>query len=166
MLDNVASLDRTGVLSASALAGGLTVGAALTGAAARPDRWYRTLRKPPFNPPDAVFAPVWTALYAMIATSGYRLLRAPSSPARTRALGAWGTQLALNAAWSPLFFRAHRPRAALLDVGLLAAATGWCIAKTRRVDRVAAGLVVPYLGWTLFAMALNAEIVRRNPRQR
>jgi len=101
-------------------------------------------------------------LYAMIAASGFRMLRAPSSPRRSRALRAWGTQLALNAAWSPLFFRAHRPRAALLDLGLLVATTGRYVTLARGVDRTAAALMLPYLGWSLFALALNASIVRRN----
>jgi benzodiazapine receptor len=150
-------------VAAAAIAVGLSACAALTGAAAPPDRWYRTLRKPAFQPPDAVFAPVWTVLYATIAASGFRVLRAPRSPRRSRALRAWGTQLALNAAWSPLFFRAHRPRAALLDLGLLVAATGHYITQARRVDRTAAALMLPYLGWSLFALALNASIVHRNP---
>jgi tryptophan-rich sensory protein len=150
---------------AGAVAAGLTAGAAWLGATSPPDRWYRSLRKPAFQPPDAAFAPVWSVLYAMIAGSGYRIARAPASPARSHALRAWGTQLALNAAWSPLFFRAHRPRLALLDLGLLLAATGRSIQTAHRVDRTAARLLLPYLGWSLFAFALNSEIVRRNPHR-
>src|SRR5689334_16160857 len=124
---------RVGVSTAFATAAGCTAAAALLGAAAPPDRWFRKLRKPSFQPPDAVFAPVWTVLYGMIAASGFRVLRAPRSPQRSRAVRAWGTQLALNAAWSPLFFRAHQPSVALLDLGFLIAATRRYIREARRV---------------------------------
>lgn len=135
-----------------------------TTARARPDDWYRHLRKPPFQPPPAVFGPVWTALYTLIGLSGYRVWRAPRSRARTAALRLWGAQLAFNAAWSPLFFRAHALRAALADSGLLFAASALYTRKAAQVDRTAAGLAVPYTGWVLFATVLNAAIVRRNSR--
>jgi tryptophan-rich sensory protein len=130
--------------------------------AARPDAWYRGLRKPPFQPPDWVFGPVWTGLYALIGLSGYRVWRARRSRARTSALRLWGAQLALNAAWSPLFFRAHAPRMALVDCGLLFAASALYARSASRVDRKAARLAVPYAGWVLFATMLNAAIVQRN----
>jgi translocator protein len=163
MLDaNDAARPGSSAVVAGAIVGGLTVAAALAGSAARPDRWYRGLRKPAFQPPDVVFAPVWTVLYGMIAASGYRILRAPRSRERSQALRSWGTQLALNAAWSPLFFGAHRPRAALLDLGLLLVATSRYIGQAGRLDKPAARLMLPYLGWSAFALALNTEIVRRN----
>jgi tryptophan-rich sensory protein len=124
--------------------------------------WYRFLRKPPFQPPPQAFAPVWTALYALMAYSAWRVSEAPDSNARRRALGLWWTQLALNAAWSPLFFGLRRPRLALADLALLLAAIGGYTAAARRVDRTAAAAMTPYLAWTLFAGVLNEEIVRRN----
>lgn len=126
-------------------------------------RWYRKLAKPPFQPPAAAFAPVWTALYAGIAESGYRVWRAPADPWRTRALGLWGAQMAANAAFMPVFFGARRPKAALGVVGVQVAATAAYMAAARRVDRPAAALMAPYLAWSGFAGALNEEIVRRNP---
>jgi tryptophan-rich sensory protein len=126
-------------------------------------RWYRELEKPVFTPPDRVFPVVWTALYAAMAASAWRIARRPPSPARRRALGLWATQLALNAAWTPLFFGARRPRAALGDLTALLGALGAYTATAARVDRPAAWLMAPYLGWSLFAFALNAEIARRNP---
>ncbi len=124
--------------------------------------WFRTRRKPSFQPPNWVFAPVWTALYGAIAYSGWRVWRAPSSPARTKALGLWATQLALNGAWTPLFFRAHAPTAALADLAALDAAAGAYVATAAKVDRQAALVVTPYLGWLGFATALNGSIVAKN----
>jgi tryptophan-rich sensory protein len=120
------------------------------------------LRKPPFNPPPAVFGPVWTALYALMSWSAYRIWRQAPSPGRTRALALWATQLGLNGLWSPLFFGKHRPRTALVDLIGLAAAIAAYIKVAAKVDRAAAALMAPYLAWVGFAGVLNAEIVRRN----
>lgn len=125
-------------------------------------RWYRRLEKPPFNPPAQVFAPVWTTLYAMMSLSAYRIWRRPPSPERTRALATWGVQLGLNGLWSPLFFGKHALRTALVDLSALALAIAAYIRVAAKVDRPAAALMVPYLGWVGFAGLLNAEIVRRN----
>jgi tryptophan-rich sensory protein len=124
--------------------------------------WYRLLKKPPFNPPPAVFGPVWTALYGLMSVSAYRIWQTPPSPERTRALALWGTQLGLNGLWSPLFFGQHRPRAALVDLVALAAAIAAYIKVAAKVDRAAASLMAPYLAWVGFAGVLNGEIVRRN----
>lgn len=155
---------RARSLGAAALFAGATIAAAATGARSSSARspWYRSLAKPPWQPPPAAFAPVWTALYALGAASGWRSWRSPR-PARRRALALWGLQLALNAAWSPLFFGLRRPRAALVDAALLVPAVGAYALAARRADPLAAVLVLPYLGWSAFALALNAEIVRRNP---
>lgn len=125
-------------------------------------RWYRSLRKPPFQPPASLFGPVWTGLYATIAVSGWRVWRAPSSPERTRALALWGAQMATNAAWTPLFFGARWTALALADLTAQLTSTVAYTATAARVDRPAAAMMAPYLGWSAFAGALNAEIVRRN----
>jgi tryptophan-rich sensory protein len=124
--------------------------------------WFRRLKKPPFNPPDAVFAPVWTALYAMMTISAWRIARQPPSRARSAALALWSAQLAANGIWPWIFFRRRRRAAALGDLAALVVLVAAYAAAARRTDRVAAGLILPYLGWTLFAAALNEEIVRRN----
>lgn len=124
--------------------------------------WYRFLRKPPFQPPDWLFGPVWTTLYGTIVLSGWRVSTRPPSVARNVALGLWATQLGLNASWSVLFFGLHKKRLALADLGLLIGSVGGYMAAAYRVDRPAALLMAPYLGWCGFAGLLNAEIVRRN----
>jgi tryptophan-rich sensory protein len=127
------------------------------------NRWYRGLEKPPFQPPAAVFAPVWTGLYATIAASGYRVWAAPAHPLRRPAIALWGAQLAANAAWSPSFFGARRPKVALAVLVAQLAATAAYAATAAKVDKPASALMAPYLAWTGFAGALNEEIVRRNP---
>jgi tryptophan-rich sensory protein len=125
--------------------------------------WYRALRKPKFQPPSYVFGPVWTVLYATIAYSGYRIWQAPKSPQRSTALGLWAAQLILNGAWTPLFFGARKPILALGDIIALDATALAYTMTAARVDKPAAGLVAPYLGWLGFATALNAKIVAKNP---
>ncbi len=121
--------------------------------------WYPTVAKPSWTPPDAVFGPVWTVLYLAMGYAAWRVWRRGPSPLVARALTLFGVQLGLNAAWSPIFFALHRPGIALavivaLDVALAATALAF-----RRVDRVAAVVLAPYLLWCLFATALNAAIV-------
>ena len=147
--------------------GALTAAAAAIGAIATKQSvdsaWYRVhLRKPPYQPPSGVFGPVWTALYGMIAASGARVYQAPRSPERTRALMLWGTQLALNATWSAIFFGARRPKAALDEIVVLLVAIAAYAQQARKVDPMAARLVVPYFAWTSFATVLNADIAWRN----
>ncbi|MEO7035994.1 MAG: TspO/MBR family protein [Polyangiaceae bacterium] len=125
--------------------------------------WYRLIRKSRLNPPDWVFGPVWTTLFALSAVSGYRVWRTPPSPARTRALTLWTAQLALNANWSRLFFGQHRPKAAFVDLGALLTSVGGYMQQAQQVDKPAAYLMAPYLGWVRFAGYLNKEVVRKNP---
>lgn len=143
-----------GAVTASALVGGLTQ--------RKGNAWYRTLRKPSFNPPDWIFGPVWTGLYGLMAASAYRVWRRPSSAERSRALTLWGAQLAANAAWTPLFFGARRPAWALGDLALLLVGIGAYINEARKVDRPAAWMMAPYAAWSSFAALLNEEIVRLN----
>lgn len=124
-----------------------------------PGEWYSGLAKPSFNPPNWVFGPAWTLLYFMIAVAGWRIWR--SGPGG-RAIRLWGVQLALNFAWSPAFFGAHRVDLALAIVlALLGAIVAFIVAAWRQ-DRAAAGLFVPYAGWVAFASALNGAILALN----
>ncbi|HXU61162.1 MAG TPA: TspO/MBR family protein [Polyangia bacterium] len=145
---------------ATAVAAGLGAGATRRGRGV----WYRALSKPAGQPPPAVFGPVWTTLYGLMSVSAYRVFRARRSPQRRRALGLWWTQLALNGAWSPLFFGAHRARLALADLVALSLAASKYTHTAAKVDRPAAWLMAPYLGWLGYAGWLNLGIVRKNPR--
>lgn len=129
----------------------------------RTNLWFRRLEKPSYNPPDYVFPVVWTALYSLIAISGWRTWQAEDSPERTAALRLWVKQLLANAEWTRLFFGEHRPKRALADVVLLESLIIRYIKAAKKVDRVAAMTFVPYATWVAFATLLNAEIVRLNP---
>lgn len=116
---------------------------------------YGRLRKPRWAPPAAAFGPVWTVLYAGIAAAGARIGRDrnPQLPAALHA-----TQLALNAAWSPVFFAARSKRAALGVIFALDATVLAEIAVLWRRDRTAAGLLLPYAAWSGFATALTVAV--------
>ncbi len=138
----------------------LCVGGGLfLGATNLPGGWYASLAKPFFNPPNGIFAPVWTVLYILIAVAGWRTFQRDRNG---RAMALWWAQLAFNFAWSPLFFGAHQVLAALVVVlGMLGTILAF-IAVQWNGDRVAALLFVPYALWVSFASPLNAAILVLN----
>jgi tryptophan-rich sensory protein len=126
--------------------------------------WYAALAKPPFNPPDWVFAPVWTALYLLMAIAAWLVWRAPAEAApRRAALIAWWVQLGLNLAWSWLFFAAKNLPLALVEILALLGAIGFTIWRFAPISRAAAALLAPYLAWVAFATLLTFSIWRLNP---
>ncbi len=133
--------------------------AALGGlAASNAQRTYRRLETPSWSPPSQVFGPAWTVLYTLNGIVGWRIAGKQDQTALRLHLG----QLALNTAWSPLFFAAERRRAALgvnlaLDAGIVAE-----MALLARRDRTAMLLLAPYLAWCGYATALTASVARRN----
>lgn len=126
-----------------------------------PDAWYEALRKPWFNPPAVVFAPVWTVLYLLMAIAAWRVWR--QADGWCAALSLWLLQLLLNGTWSPLFFGLHRIDLALLDSVLLLVALVATIVGFHRRDRIAAWLLLPYLAWTSFATLLTFSLLKLNP---
>jgi len=124
--------------------------------------WYQGLAKPPFNPPDWLFAPVWTTLYVLIAVSGWRVWRRRGIAGARLEFGAYAAQLALNLAWSFLFFGQRLIGAALVEIGVLLAAIALNAILFSRVDRVAAWLLAPYAAWVAFASVLNFALWRLN----
>ena len=130
-------------------------GGMLIGIASAPDAWYAGLAKPPFNPPDWLFAPVWSLLYVAIAVAGWRIWRRRDTGG---AMTAWWLQLGLNFLWTPVFFTLHAPAWALVVILALLAAILAFVALTWERDRVAALLFVPYAVWVAFATLLNASI--------
>ena len=120
--------------------------------------WYAGLAKPSFNPPDWLFGPVWTTLYVMIAIAGWRVWCRRGQAGAKLALGAWGVQLALNLAWSFLFFGGRLIGAALVEIGVLLAAIVITAVLFWRIDRIAGALLIPYVAWVSFATLLNASL--------
>jgi tryptophan-rich sensory protein len=123
--------------------------------------WYQTLVKPSFNPPDWVFAPVWSALYLMMALAAWRVWRM-EAPGRGAALALFYGQLAANLGWSALFFGLRSPGWALAEITLLLVLIVLTMRAFWRIDTVAGALFLPYLLWTAYATLLNASIVFLN----
>jgi len=120
--------------------------------------WYAGLTKPSFNPPNWIFGPVWTTLYALMAFATWRIMRLPPTPARRTALILFFCQLVLNAAWSWMFFAAHSPLFGLLNIVpqfILIVAT---IITFRRLDGIATLCITPLAAWVGYASLLNFAI--------
>ncbi len=125
--------------------------------------WYAPLAKPTFQPPGWVFGAVWTTLYTMMGIAVAAILNEPSSKQRSMALGLFAAQLALNFAWSPIFFGGG-----MIDIGLLVilamnVLVTMTIIAFWRIRPLAGALLIPYLAWLCLATALNHETGRLNP---
>lgn len=125
--------------------------------------WYAALNKPSFNPPNNIFGPVWTLLYALMAIAAWLVWKEPATPLRSSALRIFWLQLFLNFAWSWIFFHQHQLAGALLEIVLLWLAIVAATLLFSRVSSFAAWLMLPYLAWVAFATILNYEIWRLNP---
>jgi benzodiazapine receptor len=132
------------------------VGGAIT--ATSVDIWYQALEKPPFNPPDWVFAPVWTALYILMGVATWRVWRLRSFENTRKALSIFAVQLGLNLAWSFLFFGLQRIDLALVEIFILLVAITVNTIIFWRVDRLAGLMFVPYVVWVTYATVLNASL--------
>jgi len=124
--------------------------------------WYRTLIRPAMAPPNWVFGPVWTLLYAMMAIAAWQIGQSTASPLRTWALALFLLQLALNLAWSWIFFHEHVLGAALVEVVFLWAAIGATTLLFAPIAPTAAWIMTPYWAWATFAALLNEEFWRVN----
>jgi tryptophan-rich sensory protein len=125
--------------------------------------WYAPLAKPSFQPPGWAFGVVWTALYSMMGIALALVISAPLTPRRTRALWLFGLQLALNFAWSPLFFGNGMIDAGLLILFAMNVLVTMTIITFWRIQPLAGALLIPYLAWLCIATALNHETGRLNP---
>ena len=123
---------------------------------------YAELRKPPWNPPNWIFGPVWTALYLSMAVAAWLVWRRAGWPGAATALGLFALQLALNVAWSGLFFGLRSPGAAFVGIIGLWVSILAALVAFWRVAPAAGLLMVPYLAWVTFASALNLAIWRLN----
>jgi len=144
---------------------GLSLSAGFLGAwatASSVDSWYQGLNRPWWTPPDALFAPVWTALYILMGVAAWLVWKRADDHRVGWPLSLYALQLLLNALWSYLFFGLRSPGAALIEIIVLWAAIAATAAGFARVDRRAAWLMAPYLAWVSFAMALNFALWRMN----
>lgn len=124
--------------------------------------WYHSLNRPPFTPPDWVFAPVWTTLYVLMAFAAWRAWKRDALRFTSPILWVWLMQLALNLLWSFLFFGFREIAWAAIEILVLWAAIALTIQQFFLRDKLAALLMVPYLLWVSLASALTIEIFRLN----
>jgi translocator protein len=128
--------------------------------------WYSTLQKPSFTPPNWLFAPAWTILFIMMGIAlsliwqkGFKKNTALKAK---KAIIIFFIQLALNVAWSFLFFYWHSPFWALIDIIVLWAFILLTLIKFWEINKTAGGLLIPYLAWVTFASSLNFAVYRLN----
>lgn len=143
----------------------LTYAAAALGAVATASagEFYAALERPPWAPPGALFGPVWSVLYTLMALSAWQVWRARGWRGARGALSLYLSQLALNALWSWLFFRWRLGAGAFLEILALIAAAGATAIAFARIRRAAAAFLLPYLAWLAYAAALAFAVWRRNP---
>ncbi|MGO3146821.1 MAG: TspO/MBR family protein [Leucobacter sp.] len=136
------------------------------------DGWYADAEKVPWDPPNAVFGPVWSVLYFLIAVAGWLIWRAGYREGKPnqarRVLAVFIAQLALNSLWTPVFFAGYpligEPAwwIALGIILALIASVIWLAVNATRWSKLAAWIMVPYLLWLLFATSLNVGIIMLN----
>lgn len=124
--------------------------------------WYAAAAKPAFNPPNWIFGPVWTTLYALMGIALY-LVWKTDAPTRQTAVILFGVQLALNFAWSFIFFSLKQPGWAFAELLLMWVMILLTIFAFGKISSLAAWLLVPYISWVSFAGVLNYFIWKLNP---
>jgi tryptophan-rich sensory protein len=125
--------------------------------------WFAALAKPDFMPPGWAFGVVWPVLYVLMGIALAMVLAEPPSKRRSNALMLFFAQLALNFAWSPVFFALHDIVLAKVLIFLMAGIAAAAAGQFFRLRRVAGLLLIPYLAWLVFAATLNAAIEGMNP---
>ncbi len=140
----------------------LAFGAAFVGSRFPVDEWYTSLTKPPWNPPNWLFGPVWSVLYLLMAVSVWLVWRKEGVSGAILPLSVFLIQLILNAAWSWLFFGLHEPVFALIEILGLWLAILVNIILFWRMSSISGILLVPYLAWVTFAAFLNYTLWRLN----
>ena len=125
--------------------------------------WYFALKQPSWKPPDWLFGPAWTTIFACAATAGVLAWnRADTSKSRTTIIALFAINFCFNSLWSLLFFKLQRPDWALLEVGFLWLSIAALIWFLYRLSKLASVLLLPYLLWVSFASMLNWKIVQMN----
>jgi translocator protein len=125
--------------------------------------WFESLAKPFFMPPGWVFGVVWPILYMLLGVALALILAEPATPRRRNALILFFAQLALNFAWSPVFFAAHAVQPALAIIVVMVGLAALAASQFRQIRLLAGLLMLPYLLWLCFAAALTSAIGSLNP---
>jgi benzodiazapine receptor len=159
MRDTTAALVASSAVTAAALVGarsGPTPSHPTTAA------WYARLRKPSFTPPGPVFGAAWGVLDVLLGYAGYRLMRSPTRPARTVALGAWTATVLGVGGFSWVLFGRKRTDEALGVTATMVGTSVALVASAAEADPPAALAALPLAAWVLFACVLQEEVWRRN----
>ena len=144
-------------------AGAALLVAILGGAATQIGPWYYALHKPAWQPPDWLFAPVWTLIYGLTALAGVLVWnRVADRERRLRLMALFALNALLNVLWSELFFGRRRPDWALAEVIPFWLSILVLVLLVFPITRTGGWALVPYLLWVLFAGFLNLAIVRLN----
>lgn len=141
----------------------ISLSAGFIGSQYMPGEWYAQIAKPSWNPPNYIFAPVWTTLYILMGISAWLVWKSKGFANAKFALTIFIFQLIFNALWSYAFFGLHNPFLAFIDIIIL-----WCLIALTLISfwkhsTVAGALFIPYLLWVTFASVLNYTIYRINP---
>ncbi len=123
--------------------------------------WYSSLQKPPFNPPNWLFAPVWTILYLLMGIAAFQIWQS-KSPRRPLALTVYAVQLLLNGLWSWIFFAWQRLLESAIEISVMWGLIVLTIVLFSRIQQSAGRLLFPYLAWVSFATVLNWTIYGMN----
>lgn len=126
-----------------------------------PGEWYAGLQKPAWNPPSWVFAPVWSLLYVLMAVAAWQVWNTEHQR-RLTAVTLWLIQLLFNGAWSWLFFGLNRTGIAMFELAALLALVVATTMTFNSIRRSAALLMLPYITWLAFALALNVALWKLN----
>lgn len=124
--------------------------------------WYAALEKPVFNPPNWIFAPVWTFLYVLIGISLYVVWSQPYKKSKRVAYSWFAAQMALNTLWSLVFFGLRVPWLGVVVILLLLLSIAMTFRSFLPISRLAAYLLAPYFAWVTFATLLTIAIAILN----
>lgn len=125
--------------------------------------WYQSLTLPDLQPPGPVFGIAWSILYTLIAGAAAVVWASGQGAARRQALTLFAIGMVVNWIWSPVFFLGHQIEAALVIIMVMLVLAVWTTWRFAGISRVAAGMMLPYIAWLIFAGGLNAAIWRLNP---
>lgn len=151
------------VVAAGAIGAAVVAIAGIGGFATDVDsEWYRSLDKPSFQPPGAIFGPVWTVLYTMLAVATWLAWRDARDGKRGLILGLFGANYVLNLGWSLIFFRGHSPVAAGIEIVALFGTIVSLVLLMKPRNKLSAWLLIPYGVWVGFATALTWTIAIQN----
>ncbi|MDY7099054.1 MAG: TspO/MBR family protein [Pseudomonadota bacterium] len=136
----------------------------LAGGLGSPDTaWFASLNKPSIFPPPAAFGIVWTILYVMIGFSLALVASAWGAYGRAAAIGLFAVHFVFNLAWTPVFFGMQNMMGGLIVLGIGLVTLIVTLIAFWRVRKIAAYLLIPYLAWLAFALALNYQFIAENP---